>query len=185
MDNTAPKWIELPSPLHWREVAAGEPERSRHPTSQTLGPEMPDWTEDPKARAWDEPPPPYDWRNPPPYQGSESSPELPMNGLYGSEGKGKDLGPPPEKLHWREVQRRPANKFEAHQGSYMMAVADLETLRGSPDFGKGGIAWNKPVPVSRPPARSLARTTPPNSAYRVDSRLTQQSGGLATGLQPV
>ena len=156
MDNTAPKWIELPSPLHWREVAAGEPERSRHPTSQTLGPEMPDWTEDPKARAWDEPPPPYDWRNPPPYQGSESSPELPMNGLYGSEGKGKDLGPPPEKLHWREVQRRPANKFEAHQGSYMMAVADLETLRGSPDFGKGGIAWNKPVPVSRPPARSLA-----------------------------
>jgi hypothetical protein len=38
----------------------------------------------------------------------------------------------------------------------MMAVADLETLRGSPDFGKGGIAWNKPVPVSRPPARSHA-----------------------------
>lgn len=89
MNDTAPKWIELPPPLHWREVAAGEPERSRHPTSQTLGPEMPDWTEDPKARAWDEPPPPYDWRNPPPYQGNESSPELPMNGLYGSEGKGK------------------------------------------------------------------------------------------------
>lgn len=71
-----------------------------------------------------------------------------MDRLYGSAGKGAHFGSPPEKLHWREVQRRPANKLEAYQGSYTMAVADFEVLRGCTDFGKGGVAWNKPVPVS-------------------------------------
>ena len=97
---------------------------------------------------WNDPPPPYDWRNPPPYKGSESSLDLPMDGLYGSSGSAAQFGSPPEKLHWRELQRQPINKLEGHQGSYMMAVADFEVLRGSMELGKKGVAWNKPVPVS-------------------------------------
>ena len=116
-----------------------------HP--QSLGIDQPDWTKEPKATPWSEPPPPYDWRNPPPYKGAEGSPELPMDGLYGSLGKGKKFGSPPEKLHWREVQRQPVSRLEGHQGEYMMAVASFEVLRGCEDFGKRGVAWNKPVPV--------------------------------------
>jgi hypothetical protein len=97
---------------------------------------------------WSEPPLPYDWRNPPPYQGVETSPELPMDGLYGSAGNGAPFGSPPDKRHWREVQRQPTNRLEGHQGSYMMAVADFEVIRQAADFGKKGVAWNKPVPVS-------------------------------------
>ena len=115
---------------------------------QRIGMGQPDWTENPKAKRWDDPPPPYDWRNPPPYKGCDFSPELPMDGLYGSAGKGAPFGSAPEKLHWREVQRQPNSKLEGHQGSYMMAVADFEVLRGCADFGKKGVAWNEPVPVS-------------------------------------
>ena len=41
----AAAWTPPPEKLHWRDVAAGEPERTLHPTSDHLGPELPDWTE--------------------------------------------------------------------------------------------------------------------------------------------
>ena len=51
----AAAWTPPPEKLHWRDVAAGEPERTLHPTSDHLGPELPDWTENPKAIEWNPP----------------------------------------------------------------------------------------------------------------------------------
>ena len=48
----ASAWTPPPKKLHWKEVAAGEPHRSLHPTSCHLGPEQPDWGEKMKAASW-------------------------------------------------------------------------------------------------------------------------------------
>ena len=53
---TASPWTPLKTKLHWKEVAAGEPHRTLHPSSDHLGPEQPDWTDRPKATRWTVPP---------------------------------------------------------------------------------------------------------------------------------
>lgn len=53
----ASAWTPPPEKLHWKEVAAGEPQRSLHPTACHLGPEQPDWAEKTKATSWGAAPP--------------------------------------------------------------------------------------------------------------------------------